>query len=72
MVELMTTYLEGAMPSDDRARFEAHLGGCDGCTNYFHQIRETVRITGRLTEDQIEPEARQLLLTAFRGWTSGR
>lgn len=72
MVELMTAYLEDALSSEERARFESHLSGCDGCTNYLDQLRETVRITGRLTEEQIEPGARAALLTAFRGWTSGR
>ena len=72
MVELMTEYLEGSMPSQDRARFEEHISTCDGCTNYLHQIRETVRITGGLTEEQIDPAHRDRLLDAFRGWSRGR
>ncbi len=72
MVELMTDYLEGALPPDDRARFEEHLSICDGCTNYLAQLRETIKVTGMLTEEQIPEERRQQLLMAFRDWKRGR
>jgi anti-sigma factor RsiW len=68
MVELVTDYLEGSMPDADRMRFEAHLSTCEGCTNYLHQMRETIRITGRLTPDQIPPEQQDALRSAFRDW----
>jgi anti-sigma factor RsiW len=68
LVELVTDYLEGTLPDRDRDRFEAHIAGCDGCTNYLFQIRETIRLTGLLTEDQIPVEQRDALLDAFRGW----
>jgi anti-sigma factor RsiW len=68
LVELVTDYLEGTLPDRDRDRFEAHIAGCDGCTNYLFQIRETIRLTGMLTEDQIPVEQRDALLDAFRGW----
>jgi len=32
LVELVTTYLEGALPPEERDRFEAHRQGCPGCT----------------------------------------
>jgi hypothetical protein len=47
---------------------ERHLGGCEGCTNYLSQMRETVRLTGRLREQDLEPAARETLLEAFRDW----
>ena len=48
LVELVTDYLEGALGDDERARFEAHLGGCAGCTAYLHQMRTTIWLVGRL------------------------
>lgn len=71
LVELVTDYLEGVLPEGDRARFEAHLDECDGCTIYLEQMRTTIRLTGRLTEDQIPPEGRQELLQLFRAWSAG-
>jgi anti-sigma factor RsiW len=68
LVELITDYLEGTMPARDRARFDRHLAGCDGCTAYLEQMRITIRLTGRLDERQLDPDARAALLHAFQGW----
>ena len=68
MVELVTNYLEGALPAADQARFEAHLGVCPHCSRYLEQFRQTIRATGRLREDDIAPEAKEALLGAFRSW----
>jgi len=68
LVELVTDYLEGALDPADVARFEAHIGGCDGCTGYLEQMRQTIRLTGTLTLDDVTPEAEAALLEAFRGW----
>jgi anti-sigma factor RsiW len=68
LVELVTDYLEGALPPGDVERFERHLAICPGCTTYVEQIRETVRQTGRLREDDLEPAARDALLAQFRNW----
>jgi anti-sigma factor RsiW len=72
MVELVTAYLEGSMSRDERDRFEQHLSACDGCTNYLHQMRETMRLTGMLREEEIPQGQRDALLVAFRDWTSER
>jgi anti-sigma factor RsiW len=68
-VEVVTDYLDGAMSARDRARLEAHLSGCPGCTRYLAQIRATIELTGRLTTDDIDalgPAARDELLAVFR------
>ena len=69
-VELVTSYLEGALPPGERVRVEEHLAGCGACRNYLDQIRQTLAICGELTEEAIEPEAREALLAAFRDWKS--
>jgi len=68
LVELVTDYLEDALPPPDRDRFEAHLQTCTGCTRYLDQMRRTIRVMGKLTEASIEPEAQQNLLQIFRNW----
>jgi anti-sigma factor RsiW len=70
LVELVTDYLEGALPPEDRARFEAHIVPCDGCRTYLEQIRTTIELTGRLTPEQLDPRAEAALLGAFRDWKS--
>jgi anti-sigma factor RsiW len=72
LVELVTDYLEGSLPVDERARFDEHLMGCGGCRTYVDQMRHVVRALGRLTADDVPEEARTSLLKAFREWKSGR
>jgi anti-sigma factor RsiW len=68
LVEIVTDYLEGALSGADRARFEAHLARCEGCSTYLDQMRRTIELSGRLTEDQIAEPVRTKLLRAFHGW----
>jgi anti-sigma factor RsiW len=68
VVELVTDYLEGALPPEDRTRFELHLVGCSGCASYVEQMRQTVETAGRLPADELEPEVLDRLVDAFRGW----
>jgi anti-sigma factor RsiW len=71
LVELVTDYLEGAMPAAERARFEAHLAGCAGCGRYLDHLRRTIRTLGRLQEDDLAPQIRDDLLGIFRSWKHG-
>ena len=71
MVELVTEYLEGSMSARDRAIFEAHLSVCPGCTAYFEQMRQTISVLGKLTEETIPAPARDELLNVFRNWKRG-
>jgi anti-sigma factor RsiW len=70
LVELVTDYLEDELPPEDRERFDSHIAACDGCRRYLEQIRATVALSGRLTPEQLDPEAETALLEAFRGWKS--
>ena len=71
MVELVTAYLEGNLPAEQRARFEEHLAICDGCQAYVEEMRDTLTALGRLPEDQLSSHAREALLAAFGDWPRG-
>jgi anti-sigma factor RsiW len=66
LVELVTAYLDDALDPHTRARFESHLGDCDGCENYLQQFRETVRTVGKIRDDDLDPAFRNRLLDAFK------
>jgi anti-sigma factor RsiW len=68
LVEVVTDYLEAALPAADRRRFEAHLAECDACVEYIHQIRRTIEAVGRLDPEVLSEETREALVAAFRGW----
>jgi anti-sigma factor RsiW len=67
LVELVTDYLEGALPPSERARFDAHLTGCPGCTEYVAQMHATLKLTRATVELEARPEVAGLL-RAFRDW----
>jgi anti-sigma factor RsiW len=68
VVELVTEYLEGALPAHDRTRFEEHLELCEGCQIYVDQMRDTIRVTGVLSRESVSEEAIAELCRAFRDW----
>jgi anti-sigma factor RsiW len=70
LVEIVTDYLEGRMPAAQRLRFDEHLAICRWCETYVSQMRDTVRLTGTLREEDLAPEARDALLAVFRDWKS--
>ena len=71
LVEIITDYLEGALSPADRARFEAHIRTCDGCHAYLEQMRTMIHLAGTLTENGVEPTAKEHLLELFRDWKRG-
>jgi len=68
VVEILNDYLEGELPEPQRVRVEAHLAGCVGCTTILDEFRETIRLTGVLTVEQLTEPQRATLLEAFRDW----
>jgi len=68
LVELVTEYLEGALSARELAIFEAHFSACPGCIAYVEQMRQTIKLAGRLSADSITPQARDALLLVFRNW----
>ena len=68
LVEIVSDYLDGALPEEDRERFDAHLQVCEGCRRYLDQMRTTIRVVGTLSEDDLDPGAKDQLLQLFRDW----
>ena len=68
LVELVTDYLEGRLSRADRARFDAHIADCGNCSEYVKQFEQTIALTGTLREDDVDPAARDALLTQFAQW----
>jgi anti-sigma factor RsiW len=71
LVELVSDYLEGALPAGEYSRFEAHVAGCGNCSAYLRQMRETLALLGTLPADALSREAEDELRVAFREWNAG-
>jgi len=48
LMELVTTYLEGALPPQERDRFEAHHLGCSACQTHVSQVRLVISTLGQM------------------------
>ena len=66
VVELMTEYLEDALASDERERFEVHLRHCAACARYLEQLRGTVAMLGSVPADEPDPAVREELVGFYR------
>ncbi len=66
LADTITEYLEGALPSDDVTRFEAHLPNCSFCVDYLAQMRATIDRLGEVPADRLSEDARTGVLDAFR------
>jgi anti-sigma factor RsiW len=71
VVELVTDYLEDSLTRSQRRRFDAHLAGCEHCTEYLAQMRATIRLTGRLEAEDLTPDMRAEFSTLYRRWRAG-
>jgi len=67
VVELVTDYLEGALPEDLRAAVERHVEVCPPCAVYIEQIRTTAASLRQVPPvESIDPRTRAELVSAFR------
>jgi anti-sigma factor RsiW len=68
VTDLVTDYVEGALPAAERLAFEQHVAVCPPCRAYFAQMRGVVRVAGALREDDLPEDVRESLVNAFRDW----
>lgn len=68
LVELVTAYLDGALPPDRHAQVVAHLADCDGCLRYLAQLQATRQVLSSTPSTELSPEDRAAAVDAFREW----
>ena len=75
LVERVTEYLDAALTTDDRNRFESPLAECPFCDEILEQFRVVIDMTGHLGVDDVamvDPERQEQLLSVFRSWHRDR
>jgi anti-sigma factor RsiW len=65
-IELMTDYLEGALPATEARRLRRHVATCPGCTEYLEQMRTLAGSLGGLPEESLPADVRDGLIAGFR------
>jgi anti-sigma factor RsiW len=68
VVELVSDYVDQALPPNEAALFEQHLNFCDGCVWYVDQLRTTIDMVGELRAEDVPDDTKAKLMTAFRDW----
>jgi hypothetical protein len=73
-VELVTEYLEQAMPAEQKARFEQHMYFCPGCVGYLEQVRVTSHLVRGTSAPEEPPKAETVekLAAVFRRWKESK
>jgi anti-sigma factor RsiW len=69
VVSLLSAYLDGEVSQDQRRRMDDHLEGCQGCRTALGQFQTVIRLTGRLTPEDvasIDPLIRDRLMATLR------
>jgi len=44
LCDFLAAYVDGELPPEERAAFDAHLGVCPDCVHYLESYRQTVRL----------------------------
>ncbi len=65
VVAVLTDYLEGVLPVEERVALEQHLLICEGCTNFLAQLRTSIALTGALEVDEVPPRLMDAVLRLY-------
>jgi anti-sigma factor (TIGR02949 family) len=65
VVEIITDYLDGALPAAEAQRLERHLDTCPGCTEYLEQLRAVAGSLRGVTDESFPAEMRDGLIAEF-------
>ncbi|MCI0587059.1 MAG: zf-HC2 domain-containing protein [Planctomycetes bacterium] len=68
LTEIVTEYLERRLSLRDRLRFQMHVGMCFACRRYLRQMRQVMRILGRMPDVPPPTDFREEMLRRFRDW----
>jgi anti-sigma factor RsiW len=54
LVEFLNDYVDGDLPSEQRQRFDEHLGICPECRRYLDSYEKTIRASKSAAIDEVE------------------
>jgi anti-sigma factor RsiW len=64
-VELVTAYLDGALPRRLTHAIDRHLAGCEHCREYLAQMRVTIHLVGEVPDEPVPDDVLDALQAAF-------
>ncbi len=70
-VEMVTDYLEGALPRALHEAADRHLADCPHCREYLEQMRRTIAVAGHLGNEDVPDEVVDVLVRALVDYRRG-
>lgn len=73
-LDLMTVFLDEALGDDDRQRLQTHLAGCEACSVYLDQLKQTVEVVATVKGADsyaVDDQTMDELLERFRETQGG-
>lgn len=70
-VELVTGYMEEALPEAARRRISVHLSECDDCTEYLREMGLTRAHIERADLHELSADMRARLIAVYREFHAG-
>ena len=65
MTELLSAYLDGALPADQAALFQRHLALCPACVAYLESLKGVGRLAKAGTTEESLPEEVKAMAAAL-------
>lgn len=66
-IDLLCDYLDGALPTEEATRLEAHLAACPPCVTFVNTYKSTGRYCRKALEAQLPEELGNKLTAFLRG-----
>lgn len=61
IVSIASDYLDGVLRPEERAEVDAHLEGCDACSQHLAQLRTTIKVLAQRPDVVVPDELRRVL-----------
>jgi anti-sigma factor RsiW len=61
IIEFLADFLDGGLPSEERAVFEAHLAQCPACVVYLRTYEQTIRLGKAISTHPPEEPPEELI-----------
>ena len=71
-VEMVTDYLEGALPPKLQQAADRHLADCPHCREYLEQMRRTIATATGIRDEDVPDDVVDALTRAFADYRQGR
>jgi len=72
VVELVTDYLENALPPETTEAVAHHLASCADCDRYLDEMCWTLEVLAKLPPEPPPPQVYSQLRATFRTWAAAR